>query len=166
MPSPWNSHPKLQGRFHSDFPDDLQVIVHDAGQRASGPLPELAWVRVTESQDEVFTGVMLNQPAGLQNVVQGSQVLFIVPEGGEYPLQVSRKYLQERSSWRLLMPCQKCGLTELLDSPSELLAASFPSITAEQLSRGFTLTTRCGWCGGGMVIRLKRTSWPSSQENK
>jgi hypothetical protein len=163
MSPPWNEHPKLRGRFHPEFPDDLQVIVHDGGPHTSDRRPELVWVRVTECQDEVFSAVVLNQPAQLRCVAQGSHIQFIVPEGGQYPLQVTRKYLQERSAWRLLMPCEKCGLTELFDPPSQLLAASFPSVMPDQLSRGFTFTTRCGWCGNGIVVRLKRTNWPWSQ---
>jgi hypothetical protein len=160
--SPWNEHPKLRGRFDPEFPDELQVVVHDGGPHISDRQPELVWVRITECQDEVFSGVVLNKPFQLQSVAQGSLIQFIVPGGGQYPLQVTHKYLQERSSWRLLMPCKKCGLTELFDPPSLLLAASFPNVTADDLSGGFTFTTRCGWCRGGMVVRLKRTKWPWS----
>ena len=120
------------------------------------------WVRVTECQDEIFSGVLRNKPFQLESVAEGSVIQFLVPGGGPYPLRVTHHYLQERSSWRLLMPCNKCGLTELFDPPSQLLTASFPKVTADQLSRGFTFTTRCGWCGGGMVVRLKRTDAPSS----
>lgn len=163
MPSPWNEHPKLRGRFRPEFPDDLQVIVHDGGPVTSDRQPELMWVRVVECQDGVFSGIVLNSPTQLKSVTQGSVIQFIVPEGGQYPVQVNRKYLQERSAWRLLVPCKKCGLTELLDPPSQLLASSFPSITADQLSQGFTFTTRCGLCGGAVVVRLKRTNWTWSE---
>lgn len=162
MTSPWSGHPKLRGRFHPDSPGDLQVIVHDAGPHLSQRHPELVWVRVASFQGEVFSGVVLNKPKQLRSVAQGSEILFIVPEGGQYPLQVTPKYLRERSTWRLLMPCKKCGLTELFDPPSELVACSFPD-AAIQLSHGFTFTTRCGWCGEGMVVRIKRTNWPWSQ---
>ena len=164
MPSPWHEHPKLQGRLDADYPDDLQVIVHDGGPYTSNSGPELVWVRITGCQDEIFSGVVLNKPDQLQNISQGSEILFVVPEGGQYPLQVTPKYLQERPSWRLLMPCKKCGLTELFDPPSDLLATSFPNISADSLSQGFTFTTRCGSCGGGLVVRLKRTKWPWSQK--
>jgi hypothetical protein len=162
MPAPWREHPKLRSRFDREFPDDLQVIVHDGGPHISDHKPELVWVRVTECQDEVFSGILLNKPFQLGSAAQGSLIQFIVPGGGEHPLQVTGRYLQERSLWRLLMPCNKCGLSELFDPPSRLLAASFPNVTADQLSHGFTFTTRCGWCGGGMVVRLKRTNWPWS----
>jgi hypothetical protein len=159
----WNEHAKLRGRlFHPEFPDDLQVIVHDGGPHTSDRRPELAWIRVTECQDEVFTGVVLSKPSQLQNATQGARIQFIVPDGGPHPLQVTPNYMQERPSWRLLMPCKKCGLTELFDPPSQLLAVSFPNVTVNELNRGFTFTTRCGWCGDGMLVRLKRTSWPES----
>ena len=163
MSSPGNEHPKLRGRFHRESPDDLQVIIHDGGQRVTDRLPELVWVRLTGCQGEVFAGVVLNKPDHLQSVVRGSQILFIVPEGGPYPLQVTPQYLQERPHWRLLAPCGKCGLTELFCPPSELLAASFPSITVDQLNQGFTFTTRCCLCGDGIVVRIKRTNFPWSQ---
>ena len=164
MPSPWTDHPKLRGRFHAEFPDDLQVIVHDGSPQISHRHAELVWVRITGFENDRFSGVVLNQPDQLRSVAEGSQIVFIVPESGEHPLQVSSKYLDERSNWRLLAPCNKCGLTELFDSPSELVASTFPSVAAEQLSLGFTFTTRCGWCGGGQVVRLKRTRWPWSEE--
>jgi hypothetical protein len=158
MPSTWNEYPKLQGRFHPEFPDALQVIVHNGGPHISDRQPELIWVRVTECQDQVFSGLLLDKPLHLHGVSQGSVIQFIVPGGGQYPLLVTPKYLQERSSWRLLTPCNKCGLTEIFDPPSQLLAASFPNVAAGQLTGGFTFTTRCGWCGGGIVVRLKRTT--------
>ena len=67
--------------------------------------PELIWVRVTECQDEVFSGLLLDKPLHLHGVSLGSVIQFIVPGGGQYPLLVTPKYLQERSSWRLLTPC-------------------------------------------------------------
>jgi hypothetical protein len=166
MPSPWKEHPKLQGRFHPEFPEDLQVIVHHGGRSTSGRVPELVWVRITGCQEEIFSGVVLNEPDHSESVALGSQILFMVPQGGLHPLQVTHEYLQERPAWRLLMPCRTCGLTELFDPPSKLVASSFPSITANQLSHGFTFTTRCGWCGDGMVVRLKRSNWPWSPETQ
>src|SRR5262245_18593743 len=162
MPSPWNEHPKLRGRFDPESSDGLQVIVHDGGSPFTDRKPELAWVRVTDCQDEVFSGILLNKPLQLQSMDQGSLIRFVVPRGGKYPLQVTDRYLEERSSWRVLMPCRNCGLTELFDPPSQLLAAAFPNLPPDELSGGFTFTTRCNWCGGGMVIRLKRTNWPWS----
>src|SRR5262249_34424144 len=145
-----------------EFPDDLQVIVHDGSTHASRR-PEVVWVQVTGCQGNIFSGVVLNQPNQLQSVAEGSNIQFVVPESGPYPLMVTTKYLEQRSSWRLLQPCRKCGLSELFDAPSDLVAASFPSDPPIDPSHGFTFTTRCGWCGSGLVVRIKRIHWPWSQ---
>lgn len=29
MNEEWRDHPKLRGRFHSEYPDDLQVVIHE-----------------------------------------------------------------------------------------------------------------------------------------
>jgi hypothetical protein len=155
MSSPWHEHPKLQRRFHRENPDDIQIIVHD-GTRAQLQRPELVWVRITACENGIFSGLVRNSSNHFRNVSPDSLVLFIVPEGGEYPLLVTPQYLQERSTWRLLAPCKDCGLTELFDPPSRLVASLFPTLSAAELSQGFTFTTRCGWCGGGQVVRLKR----------
>lgn len=156
---PWRNHPELQGKFHIECPDDIQVIVHDGGPYFSNCAPEVVWVRVAGFAGGVYTGTVLNEPKNLRHVTEGSQISFIVPRGGDHPLLARPDYLQERSGWRLVAPC-KCGLTELFDPPSRLLASTFPSITAEEIARGFVFTTRCGWCGQTVAVRMKRTAWP------
>ncbi|MCA8995839.1 MAG: DUF2314 domain-containing protein, partial [Planctomycetaceae bacterium] len=84
----WRHHPRLRGRFHPEFPDDLQVIVHDGGPRLSPNPAELVWVRVVHQEGELFRGEVLNQPHKLKSVRHGDEVLFIVPASGEHPLQV------------------------------------------------------------------------------
>ena len=152
----WRQHPKLQGRFHPEFPDDLQVIAHDGHPRISGHGAELVWVRVSAAEGDVFRGKILNTPVRLTSVAEGTEILFIIPDAGEHPLHVSAQYLAQRGSWRLLMPCQKCGLTELLSPARDLFRSTFPSLGDDPLEKGFTLTTKCGWCGGGQVVRIKR----------
>jgi hypothetical protein len=62
MTAAWRQHPRLEGRFHVDHPDDLQVLVHDGGPRLTDRRPELVWVRVTACHGDVFTARLLNQP--------------------------------------------------------------------------------------------------------
>jgi hypothetical protein len=116
------------------------------------------WVRVTGCENDIFSGVVLNTPYQLRKVRQGSVITFIVPDKGEYPLLVSSRYVQERPTWRLLTPCDGCGLSELFDPPSDLVAKIFPDVTSEELSRGITFTTFCGYCGGILLVRIKRTA--------
>jgi hypothetical protein len=79
MPGPWNPHPKLQGRFHQQFPDDLQVVVHNGGPRVSQTPPEVVWVRVTDGEGNLYTGTLLNQPDDLTSLSAGASIRFMVP---------------------------------------------------------------------------------------
>jgi hypothetical protein len=151
MPANWRTHPKLQGRFHPDFPDDIQVIVHDGGPRLSQVAPEVVWVRVTDGEGDLFAGTVLNQPVNLTSVSAGDSIRFIVPGSGKYPLLVTEKYLLERPDW-VIHPCDRCGLTELLDAPSDLIRAVFPFLSdADQTQMMFTAF--CGCCGGSQVVQ-------------
>jgi hypothetical protein len=152
MPHEWREHPKLVTRFHPDYPDDLQVIVHDGGPRLTDRHPELVWVRVTKCDGDVFTGRILNQPHQLTSVSEGSEIMFIVPDSGNHPLQVREKYIQERPEW-IIHPCDKCGLSELFDAPSDLIRVVFPNTPTESVMSMFT--TFCGACGGVQLVQHK-----------
>jgi hypothetical protein len=135
----WRQHPSLRGRFHPECPDDLQVVVHDGGPRMSAHPGELVWVRVTGVEGNVFRGRLLNQPHNLQSVRLGDTIQFLVPTGGKHPLMVTEKYLRERANWSL-HPCNKCGLSELFDAPSDLVSKSFrtfPPMRSWACSRRF-----------------------------
>jgi hypothetical protein len=151
--SNWHEHPRLVGRFDAACPDDLQVIVHDGHPAISRRQPELAWVRLTSGDGSLFSGILLNRPLEVRGVAVGDEIRVIVPDGGDCPLMVTSDYLVLRSAWRLLAPCTGCGLTEML-SPAQVLAeALFPS---RWQCGSFNFTARCGWCGGSMVVRIKR----------
>ncbi len=152
MPHEWRKHLALQGRFHPQHADDLQVIVHDGGPRISDRKPELVWVTLTASQGEVFAGKVLNRPSQLQTVSQGDEIYFIVPKGGKQPLRVTERYLRERPNW-IIHPCEKCGLSELFDAPSELFKAIFPDLRDDAVMESFTAL--CGLCGGFQLVQHK-----------
>ncbi len=145
----WREHSKLKPRFHPDYPDDLQVLVHDGYPRLSGHQPELVWVRITGCKNNIFRGKVLNQPMQLTSVSKNSEILFIIPDSGEYPLLVTEKYLQERSQW-FIQPCNKCGMSEIFGTPSELISGLFSSRPTDFRMEGFTAF--CGVCGGVLVI--------------
>lgn len=145
----WRSDPRLQGRFHPEYPDDVQVIVHDGGPRITDRRPEVVWVRVMRCDGEVFRGQVLNRPNQLEKVKQGDIIRFIVPKAGEYPILVREQYLKEREDW-IIIPCNRCGLTELFDPPSELIKVVFPSVPTGGIIDMFTAF--CGVCGGVQVL--------------
>jgi hypothetical protein len=145
----WRQHPGLRGRFHPESLDDLQVVVHDGGPRMSTHRAELVWVRVSGVDGEVFHGQLLNQPHHLKSVRMGDDVQFLVPTSGKHPLMVTEKYLRERADW-VIHACNKCGLSELFDAPSDLIAKIFPDLPADVKMSAFT--TFCGHCGGIQVV--------------
>lgn len=150
MSHQWRDHPKLIGRFHPDYPDDVQVMVHDGGPRLTTHHPEVVWVNITGCDGDIFRGIVLNQPHQLTSVTANAEILFIVPDSGEYPLLVTEKYLQERSEW-IIHPCNQCGLSELLDAPSDLIRAVFPNQPTDAVMNAFTAF--CGVCGGVQIVQ-------------
>lgn len=151
----WRKHPRLINLLHPDYPDDLQVVVHDGGTRLTSRHPELVWVRITKYAEGVFTGRVLNQPSQLSSVSEGSEILFILPEYGEHPLLVTEKYLKERHEW-IICPCEQCGLSELFDAPSDLIHMAFPGTPKDSTVSVFT--TFCGVCGGVQGVQHKSSN--------
>ncbi len=151
----WRTHPKLKGRFHPEHPDDLQVIVHDGGPRLTDRRPEAVWVAVTGCDGDVFAGRVLNQPSQLCAVQQGQQIRFIMPAGSEHPVLVTDKYLLERPAWTI-HPCQKCGLAELFDAPSDLMRVVFPNLPEGAVIEAFT--SFCPLCGGVQALEFREAS--------
>ncbi|VTR93809.1 Uncharacterized protein OS=Sorangium cellulosum (strain So ce56) GN=sce4092 PE=4 SV=1: DUF2314 [Gemmata massiliana] len=150
MVNSWREHPKLKGRFLPDHPDDLQVLVHDGGPRISRNAGEVVWVTVTGADGEVFRGRLLNQPHNLQSVGQGDEIRFVVAAGARFPVMVTEKYLQERGAW-IIIPCRKCGFSELFDAPSDLIRVVFPDQPAGAVTSMFTAF--CPLCGGVQGVK-------------
>ena len=167
MPHEWRDHPKLRGRFHPEYPDDVQVIVHDGGPRLTNHRPELIWVRIIHWDGNLFRGTVLNQPEQLSSVSQGSEIQFLVPDGGEHPLMVTDKYLGERGYW-IIQPCDQCGLSELFDAPSDLMRVVFSGAPPDSAMEMFTAF--CGACGGVQVVQHREEqieeNSPEQQERK
>lgn len=151
----WRDDPNLKGRFHPEYPDDLQVIVHDGGPRLTETTPELMWVKVLGKKGIANQGEILNAPHNLKTVKTGSKILFIALPEVEYPFRVTEKYLAERDAWNIL-PCNKCGFPELFDAPSDLINKVFPSLPPGNLVQSFTAF--CPLCGGAQVIDFKDKS--------
>ncbi|MGA2363093.1 MAG: hypothetical protein ABSG73_11615 [Candidatus Aminicenantales bacterium] len=149
----WRNDPGLKGKFHPEFPDDIQVLVHEGGARIAKHPPEGMWVRVTGSLEGVYTGIVLNTPFGLTNVHKGLVIKFLMPQGGAHPVMVTDKYLAERDRW-VIHPCNKCGLTELLDAPSDFVRVVFPNLPKNEVSVSFT--SKCSACSEGVqVVEIK-----------
>ncbi|WP_257454192.1 hypothetical protein [Archangium lipolyticum] len=175
--APWRNDPGLVGHFHPEYPDDLQVIVHDGEPRRTQRAPESCWVRVTgmepailrpviyepeenplsrevfdaryRAPSPVFVGALINQPHHLKNVKQGDEIRFLVVPGLPLPLHVTREYLRERPQWDIL-PCNQCGGSECFDPPSVLYRTRFPGTPPDAVPEMFTAF--CSACGGTMAL--------------
>jgi hypothetical protein len=157
----WREHPKLKGRFLPDHADDLQVFVHDGGPRLSPNRPEAVWVTVTGMDGDVFRGHVLNQPHHLQTVRLGSEIKFVAAEGAEFPVMVTDKYLREREAWTII-PCRKCGLSELFDAPSDLIRVVFPNTPPDAQMTMFTAL--CPLCGGFLGLKARDSAVPEAAQ--
>jgi len=146
---PWRTDAALAGKFHADFPDDLQVIVHEGGPRITEKQPELVWVRVIGTQGNAYRGNLLNQPHQLSSLKQGDSILFLVPDSENAPFMITDKYLEERPNWHI-GPCKKCGMPELFDAPSDLQAAVFENVPPNAKIEVFT--SFCPLCGGVQTV--------------
>ena len=153
MNTPWREDPQLKARFSPDYPDDLQVLVHEGGPRMSDNYPEVMWVKVQGMKDQVYIGTLLNEPRGLATVKQGDPILFMVAEGYKYPLRVTEKYLAERRIWDV-KPCDGCGLAELFDAPSDLIKKIFTSAPEGWSAELFA--SFCPICGGVQIVSAKQ----------
>jgi hypothetical protein len=152
--NPWRIDPLLQGRFHPEYPDDLQVVVHDGGPRLTKNPPELMWVSVVGKSGRAYRGKLLNKPHNLTTVRQGEELLFLAGSKEIDPFRVTPKYLKEREHWHVL-PCNKCGMPELFDAPSDLIAVIFPNLKDRKDVAEMKFTSFCPLCRGVQLVSDK-----------
>jgi hypothetical protein len=181
MGQPWRDDPLLQGCFHPNYPDDLQVIVHEGGPRLAATPPELMWVRIegvhpTEPHDEpasehdgapprtVYRGTLLNTPHRLPTLTKGATILLMAVKGSPHPIRTTERYLGERPEYEVIA-CEKCGLNELFDPPSALVAKVFPDLPEGTVLERFT--SFCPLCRGAQQVVAKnaRSSVPEPESD-
>ena len=148
----WRNDAALQGRFHPEARDDVQVLVHDGHPGLSGRGPEVVWVRICGKRDGAYRGIVKNQPLHLASVHNGDDIFFVAPPGFQYLIQVSQKYLEERTTWDL-QPCTKCGLPECFEAPSEMLKHS--QVPPEARGEVPRITVPCPMCDGVQIFVRK-----------
>lgn len=164
--SPWHRDPLLAGKFHAQYPDDIQALVHDGDPRRTRRGPELCWVRMlkidraptrrltgtdVEPSRHVYIAELLNQPHTLTTVKKGDRLKVISVHGLPNPLHVTDDYLREREAWSIT-PCDRCGMTECFDPPSVMAQVRFPDAPPDAQVAAFT--SFCSKCGG--IQQLQR----------
>lgn len=157
----WHSDPALNGRFHPEFPNDVQVLVHEGSFRFTHARPEVMWARISDRvmikgaqgrRIGAYRAMLLNQPFELQTLHQQDEILLVGHAHYPYSIRVSELYLTERTDYDIL-PCNQCGLPELFDRISVLTATTFPDTPSDQHLMMFT--SACPLCSGLLVVRHK-----------
>lgn len=178
--APWRADEVLRPRLNPNFPDDIQVLVHDGEPRRTNRKLEECWVRITGAFDcgpraallvpgtgvteeefarrypspsTVYSATLLNQPHFLETVKEGDTVYFIAGGGVPRPLMVTEQYLAERPSW-IIAPCAKCGFSECLDAPSVMARTRFPDAPPGSEMKSFS--SFCAFCGGIQLLAKMR----------
>ncbi|MEZ4401664.1 MAG: hypothetical protein R3B06_16680 [Kofleriaceae bacterium] len=158
--APWRTAPALAGRWHRQFPDDLQVLCADGEPARTGGRPESCWVRIDEDAaaparptvgadgaevargPRLYRGRLLSTPRHLTTLAAGDRVTVLADPGGRFPLAVTDAYLAERPAWTITA-CPRCGLGEGFDPPSVMARARFPDAPGPPVM----FTAHCPLCG-------------------
>lgn len=158
----WHADPVLKGHFHPQYPDDIQVVVHDGSFRFTQTQPELIWVRILSATEldvrgkhklQVYRAKLLNQPHELKMVKLGDDIQFVAHAGYQYPIYTTQQYLVDRAKFEII-PCTQCGLPELFDPVYKLFKVSFPQLPEPFTESGTTVafSSKCPACGTGMLM--------------
>src|SRR5213078_1242072 len=177
----WRSDPELSARFHPQYPDHVQVVLHDGEPRRTQRKPETCWIEVTALharvrfasvarapgaplatervhwiERPVYRGTLLHATHAL-TIQNGQSLLFVVVPGIPYPLQVDEAYLAERVQWAF-RPCDRCGADQGLDLPTTMARTRFGDHPGSVPIR---FTAFCP-CGGTMELqRLDAAAEPA-----
>jgi hypothetical protein len=96
----WHDDPALEGRFHADYPDDVQMLIHNGSFRFTRNAPEVVWVRITSrmeferddgKQATAYKATLLNQPHHLEGFEKGDDVLFLADADYEHTVYATRE---------------------------------------------------------------------------
>ena len=162
----WHRDPAFEGKFHPQYPDDVQVIVHEGSFRFTETKPELMWAKILEPYEvtdinggtiRAYKAQLLNQPFNLKTIKMGSEILFIAPLRYRHPIRVTEQYLADRREYDI-EPCNRCGLNELFDPISQIIEKVFPQMkeALEKEHQALPMfTSLCPVCGGVLIVKHK-----------
>ena len=160
----WHDDPDLQGRFHPQYPDDLQVLVHEGSFRFTDSPPEIMWARIFArlewtnfdgKEGYAYKAQILNQPRSLKTLKLGDEILFSAHKGYAYAVRVTHQYIMQLDYCEIT-PCNKCGLPDLFDAPADLIAKTFPDLAAQARENILAFNSFCPLCGvqGSLFVKV------------
>lgn len=162
---PWRSDPNLKRHFHPQYPDDIQLLVHEGSFRFTSAKPERMWATVLEGIEitdlegkpiRAYKAKLINQPFNLKTLQMGSEILFVPSTTFQLPIRVTQEYLNDRKTFDI-KPCDRCGLSELFDPVQQLIALTFPDMKTHveehpEHAQGIMFSSICPFCGGVMLV--------------
>lgn len=145
-PGPWTSDPRLAGKFHPEYPDDLQASFFFP---STGNVEQM-WVRLERAEPalEAYAGKLLNTAHADASIAAGTTVLIRPAPGASIPVWLSPAVQENLRDWTA--KCSACGFDLVVEPVSALLARQFanapPGATFE------ALTTRCAMCRNTQMV--------------
>lgn len=146
----WTKDPYFKGRFHPQFPNDVQGVFFFPASRKA----EQMWVRLERETPVAGTyeGALLNTAHLEPTLKEGTRVRLRGAEGASGPVWVSDVTAQNLATWDAR--CEACGFDLVLEPVEVLIARSFPDSPAGTVFEA--LTTRCAMCRQTQVLQQKQ----------
>jgi hypothetical protein len=144
---PWRHDPALAGRFHDDFPDDVQVRFYLAP-----PYGEDMWVSTFGVDLTVggYVGELLNTPkrdgTGLS---PGSVVSYRAARADALPIWVSPAMRADFRAWSSL--CPACGFDFVVPAIADVIGPAFAARDQPHVIVGL----ECVICEGPLVVERR-----------
>ena len=106
----WREDPNFKGKFHPDFPDDLQVLVHEGSFRFTDTSPEVMWARIVAKMEvtlqsgdkySFYKGILLNQPHQLKTLKLHQEIYLVGAEKYPHAIRIAPDYIPDRPLWEI-----------------------------------------------------------------
>ncbi|MCC6336476.1 MAG: hypothetical protein IT380_21125 [Myxococcales bacterium] len=155
QPGPWGADPRLAGKLHASYPDDLQAAFFLPEQRTV----EQLWVRLAQvvPEHDAYRGRLLNTAHGAPSLCAGTEVVVRPTPGSAMPVWLSPAVLGNLRDWR--GKCSACGFDLVVEPVEALIKREFRSAPPGTVFEA--LTTRCAMCRGTQLL----TRQPRSNES-
>ena len=142
----WHRDPRLTGRFHPDYPNDVEALFLD---RTLGAIEKL-WVSLIDLDLTTghYVGVLLGEPTKTKRVCQGTRVMLRMTAGAREPIFIGDIEGDNLRNFRAA--CSGCGSDVLFDPAVQAATKQFGGLPTATTMDAFT--THCALCDGEMLV--------------
>ncbi|MFZ5445212.1 MAG: hypothetical protein ACOZQL_34800 [Myxococcota bacterium] len=148
----WSTDPFFRGRFHPDFPNDIQALFFFLEEQKA----ERMWVRLERETGVpgVYEGALLNTAHARPELSAGTPVRLRGAPGAKGPLWLTDVMATNAAEW--LARCEACGFDLVLEPVPQLLARTFPDAPPGTEMTAFT--TRCAMCQQTQLVQRRSSA--------